>query len=83
MLIIKLWNVKAIQITTDTLGTIPKGLINGLEELEIGKTSRKHLSYSLIEIGQNTEKSTTDLKILAVTQTPAKDHQLKLVSKFC
>ena len=32
-------------------------------------------------MGQNTEKSRGDLKRLAVTQTPVKDHQLTLMGK--
>ena len=32
-------------------------------------------------IGKNTEKSPGDLRRLAVTQTPVKDHQLRLVWK--
>ena len=39
------------------------------------KTSRDHPDYSLVMIGQNTEKSWR----LAVTQTPEKDHYLVLV----
>ena len=35
-------------------------------------------NYSIFENGQNTEKSPGDLRRLAVTQTPEKDHQLKL-----
>ena len=42
-------------------------------------TSGDHPNYSIIEIGQNTEKSSGDSKRLAVTQTPVKDHQLTLV----
>ena len=41
-------------IVTDALGTIPKGLGKGLEDLEI---SGDHPNYSIIKIGQNTEKS--------------------------
>ena len=37
--------------------------------------------YSIIKIGQNTEKSPGDLRRLAVTQTPIEDHQLTLVRK--
>ena len=33
-------------------------------------------NYSIVEISQNTEKSSGDLGTLAVTQTPVKDHQL-------
>ncbi len=38
-----------------------------------------HLNYSIIEIGQNTEKSPGDFRRLAVTQTPVNDHQLTLM----
>ena len=42
------------------------------------KTSRDHQDYS-IKISQNTEKSPGDLRRLAVTKTPMKNHQLMLV----
>ena len=45
------------------------------------RTSGNHLNYSIIENGQNTEKSPGDLRRLAVTQTPVKDHQLMLMGK--
>ena len=38
-----------------------------------------HLNYSIVEIGKNTKKSPGDLKRLIVTQTPVKDHQLRLM----
>ena len=37
------------------------------------RTSGGHPDYSIIKIGQNTEKSPGDLRRLAVTQTPVKD----------
>ena len=43
-------------------------------------TNGDHPNY-IIEIGQNTEKSPGDLRRLAVTKTPVKDHQLTLVWK--
>ena len=69
----KLWNRKVvvIPIVTGALGTITKRFVKGLEDLEI----------SIVEIGQNTEKSPGDLRRLPVTQTPVKDHQLTLVWK--
>ena len=45
------------------------------------RTSRDHPNYYIIENGQNTEKSPGDLRRLAVTQTPVKDPQLKLMWK--
>ena len=39
------------------------------------RTSGDNPNYSIAEIGQNTEKSSEDLRRF-VTQTPVKDHQL-------
>ena len=46
------------------------------------RMSGDHPNYSIIENGQNTEKSPGDLRRLAVTQTPVKDHQVTLIVKF-
>ena len=43
------------------------------------RTSGNPPDFDIIENGQNTEKSPRDLRRLAVTQTPGKDHQLKLM----
>ena len=45
------------------------------------EVSGDHPDFSVIKIGQNTEKSPGDLRRLAVTQTPVKIHQLTLVWK--
>ena len=45
------------------------------------RTSGDHPNYSIIENGQNTEKSPGDLRRLAVTQTPVKDYQITLMWK--
>ena len=42
-------------------------------------TIQDHPNYNIVTISQNTEKSSGDLRRLAVTQTPVKDHQLMLV----
>ena len=39
-------------------------------------------NYNIIMIGQNTEESPRDLRRLAVTQTPLRNHRLKLVWKM-
>ena len=36
---------------------------------------------SIVDIGQNTEKSPEDLRILAVTQIPVENHRLELMRK--
>ena len=38
------------------------------------KTSGDHQNNCIIEISQNTKKSPEDLRRLAVTRTPVKDH---------
>ena len=53
-------------------------IIKGTGGLRSWWTSGNHPNYNIIENGQNTEKSSGDLRILAVTQTPEKNHQLKL-----
>ena len=50
-----------IPIVIGALGTIPKGLVIRLEDLEIGGQA---------EVGQNTKKSPVDLRRLVVPQTP-------------
>ena len=54
-------------------------IIKGTGGLGNKGTSGDHPNYCIIEIGQNTEKSPGDLKRLAITQTPMKDHQLTLM----
>ena len=43
------------------------------------RTGRDYPNDSIAENGQNTEKSSGDLRRLAVTQTPVKNHQLTLM----
>ena len=66
----KLLNMRVtlIPIVSGTLGTVPKGLDQGLKELEI----RERIETVLAKIGQNTEKSPGDLRRLIVTQTSEK-----------
>ena len=66
-----------IPFVIGAFGIVTKGLLKELEDLEVGG----HLNYSIIEKGQNTEKSPGDLKRLAVAQIPVKDHQLTLMWK--
>ena len=68
-----------VPIVIGALGTVTKGLLKGLEDLEVGRTSGDPPNDSIIENGQNTEKSPGDLRRLAVTQTSEKNHQLTLV----
>ena len=62
--------VIVILIVIGALGTIPKGLVKGLEDLEIrGQVETMETTKNC----QNTEKSHGDLRRLAVTQTPVED----------
>ena len=61
-----LWNKKV------TIKQIYKRIIKGTGGLVGRRTYRDHPNYNIIENGQNTQKSPGDLRILAVTQTPAK-----------
>ena len=65
-----------IPIVIDALGTIPKRLVKGLEELEIRGQEE---TIQTTERYQDTPKSSGDLKRLAVTQTPVRNYQLFLV----
>ena len=53
----------------------------GTGRIENKTTSENHPNYSIIKISQNTEKSTGDLRILSVTQTPVRNRQLKMERK--
>ena len=76
----KLWNMKVtiVPIMIGAFGTVTKGLLKGLEDLEV---SGYYPDDSIAEDGQNTETSPGDLMRLAVTQTPVKNHQLILMWK--
>ena len=66
--------VTVIPVVIVVLDTVTKRLVQGLEDLET-RRSRDHPNYSIIKIGQNTEKCPGDLRILAVTHNPVIDHQ--------
>ena len=71
--------VTIIPIVIGAFGTVTKGLLKGLEDLEVG--GWVGTNDSIIENGQNTEKIHGDLRRLAVTHSPGKDHQLTLMRK--
>ena len=71
----KLWNITAIPIVIGMLGKKTSGI-------GIQRKNRDHPDYCIGKIGQNTEESPGDLRRLAITQTPVKDHQLMLVGKI-
>ena len=71
----KLWNMKVtiVPIVIGALGTIIKGLLEGLEDLEVGGRVETIQNDSIAKNDQNPETSPGDLRGLAVTQTPAKN----------
>ena len=54
-------------------------IIKKTGRLGIWRTSGDHPNYSIIENGQNTEESPRDLRRLAITKTPEKNHHIKLM----
>ena len=52
---------------------------NGTRGFENKRMSGNHPNYSIVEIGQNTEKSPRDKKRLARTQTPVRNYRLMLI----
>ena len=70
--------VTIVPIVIGAFGTITKGLLKGLEDLEVGGQVE---TISIAENGQNSETSPGDLRRLAVTQTPVKNHLLTLMWK--
>ena len=71
--------VTSIPTVIGVFGIVTKGLLKGLEDLEVEGQVETIQSSALVENGQNTEKSPGDLRRLAVTQNPVKDHQLTLM----
>ena len=64
--------VMIIPIVIGAFGTVTKGLLKGLEDLEVGGRVKTNPNYSIIENGWNTEKNPGDFRKLAIT--PVKNH---------
>ena len=77
----KLWNMKVtiMPIEIGALGTITKRIIKRPGGLGSWRTGRDYPKDSIAENSQNPEMSPEDLRRLAVTQTPVKNHQLTLM----
>ena len=73
--------VTIVPIVIGALGTITKGLLKGLEDLEVWWMGRDYPNDNIAKNGQNPETSPGDLRRLVVTQTPVKNHQLTLMWK--
>ena len=77
----KLRNMKVTIIPTviGAFGAVNKGLLKDSGRFGSWRSSGDHPNNSITENCQNTEKSPGDLRRLAVTQSPVKDHQLTLM----
>ena len=73
--------VTVIPIVISAPGTIPKRIGKGTGGVGNKRMSGNDPDDSIIDNGQNTEKSPGDLRRLAVTQIPVKNHQLTLMGK--
>ena len=73
--------VMIIPIVTGAFGAVTKGLLKGEEDLEFGGLVETIQTTALLKNGQNTEKSPGNLRRLAVSQTPVKNHLLTLMWK--
>ena len=62
--------VTIVPIVIGALGTITKGLLKGLEDLEIGGQDRDYPIDSIAKNSQKPEASPGKLRKLALTQTP-------------
>ena len=71
--------VAIVLIVFGTFGTVTKGLFKG--GLGSLRTGRDYQNDSIDENGQNPETSPGDLRRLAVTQPPVKNHLLILMRK--
>ena len=61
--------VTIIPIVICAFGTVTKGLLKGLEDLEVRGRVESIKTTALLRTGQKTEKRTGDLWRLAITQT--------------
>ena len=61
-----------VPIVIGALGTITKGLLKCLEDLEVGGRVETIQNDSIAKNGHNPETSPGNLRRLAVTQTPVK-----------
>ena len=65
--------VTIIPIVIDAFGTVTKGLLKGLEDVEIGERVETIQTTALLKTARILKNSPGDLRKLAVTQSPEKD----------
>ena len=67
-----------VTVVISALDTVIKGLVKGLEDLEIRGWMERIQTIHIVEIGQNAEQCSGELRRL-VTPNPVKDYQLTLM----
>ena len=79
----KLWNMKVtiIPIVIGAFGSVTKGLLKGLEALEVGGGVETIQTTALLRMARILKRMLSPgvLNRLAVAQTPVKDDQLTLM----
>ena len=76
--------VTIVPIVIGALGTVIKGLLKGLEDLEVGGRVETIQTTGLLRMARILRRvleTWGDLRRLAVTQTPVKNHQQTLMWK--
>ena len=73
--------VTIVQIVIGALGTITKGLLKGLEDLEVSGRVETIQTTGIVENDQNPETIPRNLRKLDLTRIPVKNHQLTLMWK--
>ena len=71
--------VTIIPIVIGAFGTVTKGLLKGLEDLEVGGRVETIQTIALLRTARILRRVQGDLRRLAVTQTPVKNHRLTLM----
>ena len=71
--------VKIIPIVISAFGTVTKGLVQGLEDLELTGRVETIQTTALLRSARILRRVPGNLRGLAVTKNPAKDPQLILV----
>ena len=71
--------VTIVPIVIGALGTITKGLLKGLEDLEVGGRVETIQTTALLRTARILRRVLETWGDFAVTQTPVKNHQLTLM----
>ena len=76
----KLWNMQVtiIPIVIGAFGTVTRGLLKGLEDMEVGGRVETIQTTALLRTARIL-RCPGDLRRLTVTQTPVKNHRLTLM----